>query len=72
MGEKKKRDDRKQRVTEVYPGGKKSLHIPSDYSLIYIRTHMPHMSKNELLYNDSSVETTEDTRDTLSALKEPS
>lgn len=28
---------------------------------------MPHMSKKELLYDDSSVETTEDTRDTLAS-----
>ena len=30
------------------------------------------MSKKELLYDDSSVETTEDTRDTLAVLKESS
>ena len=52
---------------------KKSLYIPTDYiSLIYIRTHMPRMSKKELLNSDSSAETTEDTRDTLSTLKESS
>lgn len=52
---------------------KKSLYIPTDYiNLIYIRTHMPRMSKKELLNSDSSAETTEDTRDTLSTLKESS
>ena len=53
--------------------GGKSLYIPTDYvSLIYIRTHMPRMSKKELLNSDPSAETTEDTRDTLSTLKESS
>lgn len=33
---------------------------------------MPRMSKKELLNSDSSAETTEDTRDTLSTLKESS